>query len=192
MKRIFQRVSLSGFEIPRYHFRRSPKISIVAGFMVIFFFLLNPGFPHTLNNFKPGSEPAGLGKIYWGGDITAMKNLEYCRTDPSYGGIDIYRNTGSAPCLCGLAGEKIEYLFWKRRFCGVCYFEEGFTGYEQVREAAFKEFGKVKKPSPDQEYYVWEGEKTLMALEYNPLGKRILFWMLSVSLLRQMEQLDKY
>ena len=116
-----------------------------------------------------------------------MKNLEYCRKDPSYGGIDIYRNTGSAPCLCGLAGEKFEYLFWKGKFCGVCYFEEGFTGYEQVRETAFKEFGAVNKPFPDQEYYVWEGGKTLMAIEYNPVGKRILFWMFGVSILREME-----
>jgi hypothetical protein len=30
-----------------------------------------------------------------------------------------------------------------------------------------------------------------MALEYNPVGKRILFWMLGISILRQMEQLDK-
>lgn len=191
MKRIFQRATLSGFEIPPYHPKRSPKIIFVAGFMVIFFIFLKIGFPQTLNNFKPGSEPAGFGKIYWGGDIITMKNLEYCRKDPSYGGIDIYRNTGDAPCLCGLAGEKIEYLFWKGRFCGVCYFEDGFPGYEQVREAAFKEFGEVNKPSPDQEYYVWEGKKTLLALEYNPLGKRILFWMLSVSILRQMEEPDR-
>jgi len=191
MKRIFQRGPLSFFEIPYYRSRRSPKIIIAAGFMVISFFFLKPGFPQTLHNFKAGSEPDGFGRIYWGGDILTMKNLEYCRKDPSYGGIDVYRKTGHTPPICGLSGEKIEYLFWKGRFCGVCYFEEGFTGYELVREVAFKEFGKVNKPSPDQEYYVWEGKKTLMALEYNPLGKRILFWMLSVSILRQMEQPDK-
>ena len=188
MKRIFQRRPLSGFAILYYHSRRSPKIVIVAGFLVISLFFLKPGFPQNLHNFKAGSEPDGFGRIYWGGDIITMKNLEYCRKDPSYGGIAIYRDTGSAPSLCGLAGEKIEYLFWKGRFCGICYFEDGFMGYEQVREAAFKEFGVVTKPFPDQEYYVWEGEKTLMVLEYNPVGKRILFWMFGVSILREMEQ----
>ncbi len=36
-----------------------------------------------------------------------------------------------------------------------------------------------------------EGKKTLMALGYNPIGKRILFWMLGVSILPQVEQPDK-
>lgn len=176
------------FETTACWFMRSSKIVIAAGFIAIFFSFLQSGFAQNLKKYKPGSEPNGFGDIFWEDDVKSIKNMEYCRKDPSYGGIDIYRNTGSAPCLCGLAGGKIEYLFWKGRFCGVCFFEEGFTGYEQVREAAFKEFGEVNKPFPDQEYYVWEGEKTLMALEYNAVGKRILFWMLGVSILREMEQ----
>jgi len=187
----FQRGSVPHLKPINYRFIRTSKIVTFIEVIVILFAFLQLGFAQNLKKFRAGSEPDGFGKICWGVDIITMKNLGYCRKDPSYGGIDIYRNTGSAPCLCGLAGEKIEYLFWKGKFCGVCYFEEGFTGYEQVREAAFKEFGKVNKPSPDQEYYVWEGKKTLMALEYNPFGKRILFWMLSVSILRQMEEPDR-
>jgi hypothetical protein len=57
-----------------------------------------------------------------------------------------------------------------------------------VRKSVFKEFGKVNKLFPDQEYYVWEGEKTLMALEYNAVEERILFWMFGVSILREMEK----
>jgi len=185
---IFQRGSVPYRKAINYRFIRTSKIVTFIEIILILFSFLQLGFAQNLKKFRAVSEPDGFGKICWGGDIITMKNLEYCRKDPSYGGIDIYRNTGSAPCLCGLAGEKIEYLFWKGKFCGVCYFEEGFTGYEQVWEAAFKEFGKVNKPSPDQEYYVWEGEKTLVALEYNPVGKRILFWMFGVSILREMEQ----
>jgi len=188
---IFQRVCVLHFKTISCRFIPSSKTVILIGIIVILFSFLQKGFAQNLKIFRPGSEPDGFGKICWGVDIITMKNLEYCRKDPSYGGIDIYRNTGSAPCLCGLAGEKIEYLVWKRRFCGVCYFEEGFTRYEQVRETAFKEFGEVNKPFPDQEYYVWEGDKTLMALEYNPVGKRILFWMFGVSILREMEQPTK-
>lgn len=185
---IFQRGSVPHFKAINCRFIPSSKTVILIGITAILFSFLQIGFAQNLKKFKPGSEPDGFWKICWGGDIITMKNLEYYRKDPSYGGIAIYRNTGSAPRLCGLAGEKIEYLFWKGRFCGVCYFEEGFMGYEQVREASFKEFGEVTKPFPDQEYYVWEGEKTLMALEYNPVGKRILFWMFGVSILREMEQ----
>ena len=185
---ISQRVCGSHFKTINFRFIPSSKTVILIGIIVILFSFLQTGFAQNLKIFKPGSEPDGFGKICWGGDIITMKNLEYCRKDPSYGGIAIYRNTGSAPCLCGLSGNKIEYLFWNGKFCGVCYFEDWFMGYEQVREAAFKEFGEVTKPLPDQEYYVWEGEKTLMALEYNPVGKKILFWMFGVSILREMEQ----
>jgi len=191
MKTISQGGPLSGFKIPYYHFRRSPQIVIVAGFMVISFFFLKPGFPQTLNNFKPGSEPDGFGKIYWGMDVIILKDMEYCRKDPSYGGLDVYRKRGDDPCICGVAARNTEFLFWKGRFCGILFFEEGFPGYEQFRGSVWKEFGEGNKPFIDQEYYVWEGKKALMALEYNPVGKKILFWMLGISILRQMEQAAK-
>jgi hypothetical protein len=150
MKTIFQGGPLSGFKIAYYHFRRSPKIVIVAGFMVISFFFLKPGFPQTLNNFKPGSEPEGFGKIYWGMDVIILKDMEYCRKDPSYGGLDVYRKRGDDPCICGVAARNTEFLFWKGRFCGILFFEEGFSGYEQFRVAVSKEFGEGNKPFSDQ------------------------------------------
>jgi len=191
MRNSFRKVAQSGFEIAYYRPRRSPKIIIMAGFMVISFVFLEPGFSQALNNFKPGSEPDGFEKIYWGVDVIPLKNIEFSRKDPSYGGIDIYRKTGDDSCICGVITKNIEYLFWKGRFCGIIFFEEGFSGYKQFRGAVSKEFGEGNKPFSDQEYYVWEGKKTLMALEYNPVGKRILFWMLGVSILRHMEKPDK-
>jgi hypothetical protein len=43
------------------------------------------------------------------------------------------------------------------------------------RRAVSKEFGERNKPFTDQPYYVWEGKKTLTALENNPMRKGILF-----------------
>jgi hypothetical protein len=191
MKRIFQRVPPFDLQTANHRPGRLPKIGIMGGCIVIFLLFLQPGFSQTLNNFKPGSEPEGFGKIYWGNDVMLLKNFEYFRKDPSYGGIDIYRKTGDDPCIWGVAAKNAEFLFWKGRFCGILLFEEGFSGYEQLRGAVSKEFGEGNKPFTDQEYYVWEGKKTLMALEYNPVGKRILFWMLGGSILRQMEQAAK-
>jgi hypothetical protein len=121
-------------------------------------------------------------------DVIFLKDMEYCRKDPSYGGIDLYRKKGDAPCICGVAARNTEFLFWKGRFCGIIFLAERFSGYEKFRDSVREEFGEGNRPFPDQEYYVWEGEKTLMALEYNPAGKKILFWMLGASILRQMEQ----
>jgi len=188
MKRNFQRVPPFDLKTANHRRGRLAKIGIMGAFLVIFLLFIKPGFPQTLDNFKPGSEPGGFGKIHWGADVITLKNIEYCRKDPSYGGIDIYRKTGDELCICGVAAKNTEFLFWKGRFCGIIFFEEGFSGYEQLRGGVLKEFGEGNKPFTDQEYYVWEGKKTLMALEYNPVGKRILFWMLGVSILQQMEQ----
>ena len=191
MRRNFRKVPPFDLDTANHRRSRLPKIAIVWGWILVFLLFLKPGFPQTLNNFKPGSEPDGFGKIYWGVDVITLKDIEYCRKDPSYGGIDIYRKRGDDPCICGVAVKNMEFLFWKGRFCGIIFFEEGFSGYEQFRGSVWKGFGEGKKPFIDQEYYVWEGKKTLMALEYNPVGKRLLLWMLGVPILRQMEQPDK-
>ena len=191
MRGCFRKVLLFGLEAANPRRSRLSKIGIGWGCLLVFLLFLQPAFPQTLNNFKPGSEPDGFGKIYWGMDVIILKDIEYSRKDPSYGGIDIYRKKGDDSCIWGVATKNIEYLFWKGRFCGILFFEEGFSGYERFRVAVSKEFGEGNKPRSDQEYYVWEGKKTLMALEYDLVAKRILFWMLGVSILRQMEQPDK-
>jgi hypothetical protein len=191
MKSIFQRVPPFDLKTAIHHRRRLPKIGIVGGCILVFLLFLKPGFPQALNNFKPASEPDGFGKIYWGIDIITLRNMEYSRKDPSYGGIDVYRKTGDTPCIGRVAAKNIEYLFWKGRFCGIIFFEEGFSRYEPFRDAVFEEFGQGSKSISDQEYYVWEGKKTFMALEYNPVGEKLLFWMLGVTILQQMEQSAK-
>ena len=191
MNSIFRKGPLFSFCTAGQCSRKSSKIGVVAGFTVIFLSFLQPGFPQNLNNFKLGSEPAGFGQICWGIDVMTLGNFEYSRKDPSYGGIDIYRKLGDDSCIWGLPTKNIEHLFWKGRFCGIIFFEEGFSGYEHFRGAVSKEYGEGNKPFGDQEYYVWEGKKTLMALEYNAIKKRILFWMFSVAILQQMEQPDK-
>jgi hypothetical protein len=72
MRKSFRKVAQSGFEIAYYLSRRSPKIIIMAGFMVISSVFLEPGFSQALNNFKPGSEPDGFEKIYWGVDVIPL------------------------------------------------------------------------------------------------------------------------
>ncbi len=112
--------------------------------------------------------------------------MEYCRRDPSYGGIDAYRRKNDSN-IFGVPVKNIDYLFWNGNFCGICVYQKPFSEFEQLRDAIWKEFDAGKKSFTYQEYYVWEGEKTLMALEYNPVGERILFWMLGISILRDIE-----
>ena len=169
------------------------KIGILAITAVFIFVLLQPGFSQHLNNFKPGSEPEGWGNITWGTNLKAIGNMEYNRKDPSYGGIDVYRKkeNESEISIWGVKVKNLEFSFWKEKFCGVCFYEKDYSGFEYFKDAISKEFGAGKKAFPNQEYHLWEGKKTLMSLEYKPNERSILFMMLSTLILSQMEGKDR-
>ena len=148
-------------------------------------------FSQPLNNFKPGSEPDGFGNIKWGTELSALKKMIFSRVDPSFGGIDIYLRLEEASRIGGASFKKIEYLFWKGKFNGVRIITEGLSEYKSLKEAVLEVYGKGNKPYIDQEYYVWDGESTLMALEFSPLGERVLFLMMDNSILKRMELENK-
>jgi hypothetical protein len=162
-------------------------------FGIVFIVLCMGGFSFSqpLNNFKPGSEPDGFGGIKWGTDLSALKNMKFSRSDPSYGGIDIYLRLEEGSTIGMVRLKNIEYLFWKGKFSGVCIITEGSTESKSLREAVFEVFGKGSKPHADQEYYVWDGESTLMALEFHSTDERTLFWMICKSILSRMELEEK-
>jgi hypothetical protein len=124
MKRIFQRGPLFSFGTAGQCSRRSAKIGIVAGFTVIFLFFLQSGFSQNLNNFKLGSEPEGFGQIWWGIDVMTLRNFEYSRNDPSYGGIDIYRKPGMTPV----------YVEWLQKISSICLGRGGFVESSFLRK----------------------------------------------------------
>ena len=190
MKSLFQGVLHSGIGIIDYLPRIVSKFGILGSIIVIFLGA-QPAFSQSLNNFKPGSEPEGLGSIVWGTDLKTFENMAYYRQDPSYGGIDVYRKKNNECEIFGVSVKNIDFLFWKGKFCGISFFEEDFSRFEQFKDVVSKKFGFGKKALPNQEYHVWEGKKTLMSLEYKLREKSILFLMLSVSVLRQMEGKDK-
>jgi len=163
----------------------------ILGILIILFWMSGFSFSQPLNNFKPGSEPDGFGDIKWGTDLSTLKNMKFSKVDPSFGGIDIYLRLEEDSRI-GIARLKnIEYLFWKGKFSGVRIITEGFPEYKSLKEAVLEVYGKGNKPYIDQEYYVWNGESTLMALEFSPVGERMLFWMLCNSILKRMELEDK-
>jgi hypothetical protein len=163
----------------------------ILGILIIVFWMNGFSFSQPLNNFKPGSEPDGFGNIEWGTDLPTLKNMKFSRIDPSYGGIDIYLRLEEGSAIGIVRPKNIEYLFWKGKFSGVSTVTEDSTESKSLREAVFEVFGKGSKPYTDQEYYVWDGETTLMVLEISPVGERVLFWMMCKSILRRMELEEK-
>jgi hypothetical protein len=160
---------------------------LILGVLVILFWMNGFSLSQPLNNFKPGSEPDGFGDIKWGTELSALWNMKFLKADPSFGGIDIYLRSEEAPRIGTAKPKNIEYLFWKGKFIGVRFIEDGVSEYKFLKEAVFEVYGKGNKPYIDQEYYVWDGESTLMALEFYPFGERVLFWMMCKSILNRME-----
>ena len=162
----------------------------ILGIIGVVFCMSALSFSQPLNNFNTRSEPEGFGDIKWGTDLSTLRNMKFSRVDPSYGGTKIYIRTGVAPQIGEVELKNIEYLFWKGKFNGVSIIMEGISEYKPFKETLFQVFGEGSKPHLDQEYYVWDGEVTLMALEYNPVGERVLFWMMGKTILKQMESED--
>jgi len=189
MKSLFKGVPHSGIGIIGHLPRIISKFGILGSIIVIFL-EWQPAFSQSLNNFRPGSEPEGLGSIVWRTDLNTFENMAYYRQDPSYGGIDVYRKKNNGCEIFGVSVKNIDFLFWKGKFCGICFFEDDFSGFEQFKDAVSREFGVGKKAFPTQEYHLWEGKKTLMSLEYKPNERSILFMMLSTLILSQMEGKD--
>ena len=157
------------------------------GIFIILFWMSGFSFSQPLNNFKPGSEPDGFGDIKWGTDLSTLKNMKFSKVDPSFGGIDIYLKLEEDSIIGIVRLKNIEYLFWNRKFSGIRIITEGLSEYKSLKEAVLEVYGKGNKPYIDQEYYVWDGESTLMALEFSPLGERVLSLMMDNSILKRME-----
>ena len=91
-----------------------------------------------------------MGEYYLGTNLKAIGNMEYNRKDPSYGGIDVYRKkeNESEISIWGVKVKNLEFSFWKEKFCGVCFYEKDYSGFEYFKDAISKEFGAGRKHSP--------------------------------------------
>lgn len=80
-----------------------------------------------INNFKPGSDPDGFRGIKWGTDIRTLCGMKYFRTDESYGGIEVYIRENDELKIGDATLERIEYVFWRGKFCAVGIYTKGFV-----------------------------------------------------------------
>jgi len=162
--------------------------------MVFFGFLLVCSFAFAewqLGYGKSGTEPDGFRDIKWGTDISTLPDMEYVRTDPSYGGVKRYIRKGDKLQLGAAKLERIAYGFWKRKFCNVLIYTKGFTNWYGLKETTFEKFGKGHQDNEFIEEYGWFGTKTWMRLEYNEFSEEGMLWMQSVEIKKQMEEWQK-
>ena len=151
---------------------------LVSGFVCIIcisgIVFANPG-----EEFKSGSEPDGFRGIKWGQDVLTVQGLEYVKTDPSYGGIQLYTRKGDELKIGGAQLESITYGFWKGKFCVVSIDVKGSVNYYGLKDTVFERFGRGYQSNELMEEYgvspfVWTKSSSLRgAKKY--LGRGDLF-----------------
>src|SRR5262245_11348985 len=98
----------------------------------------------------------GFRGIKWGTEFSTVESqMEYVRTDPSFGGIKFYRRLGDELKIGGADLVSIQYAFWQDKFCGVVIVIEGFTNFTAVKDAAFERYGPGRQPNRYIQRYYW-------------------------------------
>jgi len=162
--------------------------------------------------FDPASEPDGFRGIRWGTELSTLSGMEYYRTSEIGGslpvdlwdldhwvllekiGLKIYFRMGDELRMGGAELEKIEYGFWKGKFCEVTVTLRGSENWVSLREAVFQRFGRgtLSRFSPplggteDFDWYFWVGKTAEMELIYRSSSRIGKFWMGSVLLREQL------
>src|SRR5713101_2322558 len=77
-------------------------------------------------SFAFENEPHGFRGIGWWTSISKLKSvMEHERTDPSYGGIEMYTRKGDEPQIGSANLKSIEYGFWRGKFTSVIITTKG-------------------------------------------------------------------
>jgi len=162
--------------------------------VVIFFSILFASFAFA-QSFKPGSEPNGFRNVKWGTELSTLSGMKYYKTSTpgwSYPGdqwdsmreiyLDIYLKIGDKLRIEGAEVNRIQYGFWKGKFCQVTITTIGFKNWASLQKAILGKFGEGKAAkfpfSPaslegfgeeglgEAEWRIWLGKTTEMELLY--------------------------
>jgi len=134
---------------------------------------------------KPGTEPDGFRGIKWGTSIDDLAGMKYLRTDPGYGGIQMYTKSNEDLKIGAANLEEIEYHFWQGKFCDSWILTVGFSNWSGLKEATFEKFGAGYQSNKDIEKFFWFGPRTEMMLLYSEITEKGLLWIFSIVIREQ-------
>ncbi len=178
---------------------------------IIFLSLIFSGFAFG-QSFKFGSEPIGFRNVDWGTELPTLRGMEYYKTSRTGGSysedqadseiyLDIYMKVGDILRVDGVEVERIEYGFWRGKFCEVTMTAKGFKNWASLKEAILGKFGEGKtakffKPASgfggageegfgQMEWHIWLGKITEIELLYDESSQIGKLWMGSTVLREQ-------
>jgi hypothetical protein len=106
--------------------------------------------------FSVLAQADGFRGLKWGTEFSTVESqMEHVRTDPSYGGIKLYRRLGDEMKIGGAELQSIQYGFWQNKLSNVVILFEGYTNFTSVRDSALEKFGRGSQPNRYIERYFW-------------------------------------
>ncbi len=145
--------------------------------------------PVEVTGFKENSEPDGFREIKWSTALETLSDMEYSRTDPSFGGIRAYTRKNDSLMIGTAEIEKIEYCFWQEKFCNVWLYTNGLENWDKLKAAFFERFGIGFQANKYNENYLWFGDITKIRIEYNTRTEQGTIVILSNEAFKQMEKM---
>lgn len=155
--------------------RLSKKVLLIIVLTFIMCASITICFADTYKN-----EQDGFRDLKWGSSFADVKDsMEYVRTDPSYGGILIYKRATDELTIGAGRATTIEYLYWQEKLYGVKISVDGYTSWSGIHTALQERFGSGYKPNRYMEDYMWFGDKTIIESEYKEILRKGYFHFVS-------------
>jgi hypothetical protein len=162
-------------------------------------------------SFKLNSEPDGFRGIKWEEDLSTLSGMRYYRNSEMGGSVplDLWNLDHGKPIIeiyletylrikdklkmGGTELERIEYGFWKGKFCEATITTRGSENWASFRRTVFEKFGKgrrsnFKSPFVSVEgfdWYIWVGKIAEMELMYRESSQVGKLWIGSTLLREQ-------
>lgn len=168
------------------------KIKSIIPLSILLIYLILGNFAFAKPGiFKSGSEPDGFRGIKWGTDFsTVEKEMEYIRIHPLGGSeTKVYLRKEDELYIGEAELKKIEYHFWKGKFCMVNILTKELSNWYSLKEVIFEKFGPGYKG--DELTYAWFGETTGVTLTYNGIFKEGVLLLRSEKIFDQIETVKK-
>lgn len=99
-------------------------------------------FTGNSGSFKHGSKPDGFRDIKWGTDISTLQGMKRFFRQVEYEGIKIYTKKDEILFIGRAKPKRIEYGFWKGKFCSLLIRIEGYENWLALKETVFEKFGR--------------------------------------------------
>ena len=139
------------------------------------------------------AEIDGFRGLKWGTEFSTVESqMDYARTDPSYGGIKFYQKVGDEMKIGGAQLQTLQYGFWQNKFCGVVITFEGYSNFTAVKDATFEKFGRGHQPNRYIQRYYWLNDPgASITIDYSEGLRRGRMYMSSKQISAEQKRFDQ-